>query len=39
MLKIDSETMTISMTRGDTVDIIFSAVNEEGELFHPTKNG
>lgn len=38
MLKIDSETMTISMTRGDTVDIIFSAVNEEGELFHPTKN-
>lgn len=25
MLKIDSETMTISMTRGDTVDIIFSA--------------
>lgn len=38
MLKIDSQTMTISMTRGDTVDIIFSAVNEEGELFHPTKN-
>lgn len=38
MLKIDSETMTISMTRGDTVDIIFSAVNEEGELFHPTRN-
>ena len=26
MLKIDSETMTISMTRGDTVDIIFSAM-------------
>lgn len=38
MLKIDSETMTISMTRGDTVDIIFSAVNEEGELFHPTRD-
>lgn len=38
MLKIDSNTMTISMTRGDTVDIIFSAVNEEGNLFHPTKN-
>lgn len=38
MLKIDSQTMTISMTRGDTVDIIFSAVNEEGDAFHPTKN-
>lgn len=38
MLKIDSETMTISMTRGDTVDIIFSAINEEGESFHPTRN-
>lgn len=25
MLKINSETMTISMTKGDTVDIIFSA--------------
>lgn len=36
MLEIDSGTMTISMTRGDTVDIIFSAINDKGEAFHPT---
>lgn len=28
MLKIDTETMTIAMTRSDTVNIVFSAVDK-----------
>ena len=35
MLKIDSENMTIAMTRGDTAKIMFSAVDEEGTPYEP----
>ena len=38
MFKIDSENMTIYLTRGDSASIIFSAKSDEGEQFHPTKN-
>lgn len=38
MFKIDSENMTIYLTRGDSASIIFSAKTDEGEYFHPTKN-
>lgn len=35
MLKIDSENMVISMTRGDTANIVFSAVDDEGNEYEP----
>ena len=38
MLKIDEETMWISMTRADSENIVFGAKNKAGEDFHPTKN-
>lgn len=37
MLKIDTDKMWILMTRGDTEDIVFGAVNKEGDPFHPTQ--
>lgn len=36
MLKIDKDTMTIFLTRGNSANIVFSAKDEEGEEFHPT---
>lgn len=36
MFKIDNETMTIYLTRGNSATIIFSAKDEEGNDFHPT---
>lgn len=35
MLKIDSEKMIIAMTRGDTANIVFSAVDEQGTTYVP----
>ena len=35
MLKIDSEKMIIAMTRGDTANIVFSAVDEQGNTYNP----
>ena len=35
MLKIDSEKMIIAMTRGDTANIVFSAVDDEGKTYDP----
>ena len=35
MLAIDTTTMTIKMTRGDTATIVFSAVDEEGTAYTP----
>ncbi len=36
MLKIDKDTMTIFLTRGNSANIVFSAKNEDDEEFHPT---
>lgn len=38
MLKIDSEKMIIAMTRGDTANIVFSAVDEQGTVYTPVLN-
>lgn len=38
MLKIDSEKMIIAMTRGDTANIVFSAVDEQGTTYVPVAN-
>lgn len=38
MLKIDSEKMIIAMTRGDTANIVFSAVTEEGVTYVPQEH-
>lgn len=38
MLKIDSEKMIIAMTRGDTANIVFSAVSEDGVTYNPVTN-
>ena len=38
MLKIDSEKMIIAMTRGDTANIVFSAVTEQGVEYVPVLN-
>ena len=35
MFKIDTSTMTIYLTRGNSATIIFSAKDEAGEYFHP----
>lgn len=35
MLKIDTETMTISMTKGDAEYIVFSAEDDEGQEYVP----
>lgn len=37
MLNIDTEKMLIEMTRGDTVSIVFSAVDGEGTAWNPTQ--
>ena len=36
MFRIDKDTMTISLTRGNSATIIFSAKDEEDNDFHPT---
>lgn len=36
MLSIDTTTMTIALTRGDTASIVFSAKDKEGRTFLPT---
>lgn len=36
MIKVDTETMWIYLTRGDSAIIVFSAENEKGEPFHPS---
>lgn len=36
MLKIDAENMMICLTRGDTANIVFSAVDDQGQTFVPT---
>lgn len=38
MLKIDSDNMIIAMTRGDTANIVFSAVDEQGTSYTPVLN-
>ena len=38
MLKIDTETMMIELTRSDSAWIVFSAVNSEGVPYEPTNN-
>ena len=38
MFKVDSENMTIYLTRGDSASIVFSAKDENGQIFHPTAN-
>lgn len=38
MLKIDSEKMMICLTRGDTANIVFSAVDEQGTTYTPVVN-
>ena len=36
MLSIDTKTMTISLTRGDTASIVFSAVDKNGTTYVPS---
>jgi hypothetical protein len=36
MVKVDTKTMWIYLTRGDSAIIVFSAENEGGEPFHPS---
>ena len=36
MLKIDTEKMMICLTRGDTANIVFSAVDEAGTTYDPS---
>lgn len=36
MLAIDTTTMLIALTRGDTASIVFSAVDKEGNLWNPS---
>lgn len=36
MLKIDTETMMIELTRGDSASIVFSAVDKDGNPWNPT---
>lgn len=35
MLQIDTETMMIALTRGDSASIVFSAVTPDGQEWHP----
>lgn len=37
MLNIDTETMLIELTRGDTASIVFSAVDKDGDPWNPTE--
>lgn len=37
MLNIDTTTMLIELTRGDTASIVFSAVTSDGTAWHPTE--
>ena len=36
MLNIDTETMMIELTRGDSASIVFSAVDDEGNAWNPS---
>ena len=36
MLNINTDTMLIELTRGDSASIVFSAVNDEGETYTPS---
>ncbi len=38
MLKIDSEKMMICLTRGDTANIVFSAIDDTGTSYTPVLN-
>ena len=38
MLNIDTETMLIELTRGDTASIVFSAVDKDGKTYDPSVN-
>lgn len=38
MFKIDSENMIIYLTRGDSASIVFSAKDENGQVYHPNTN-
>ena len=38
MLKIDTEKMMICLTRGDTANIVFSAVDEQGTTYPPQEH-
>ena len=38
MLKIDTEKMMICLTRGDTANIVFSAVDDQGQEYTPVAN-
>ena len=38
MLKIDAEKMMICLTRGDTANIVFSAVDDQGNTYTPVLN-
>lgn len=37
MLKIDTETMLIELTRGDSASIVFSAVDGDGTTWNPSE--
>ena len=37
MLNIDTETMLIELTRGDTASIVFGAVDDSGTAWNPTE--
>lgn len=37
MLKIDTQTMLIELTRGDSANIVFSAVDGDGNTFVPSE--
>jgi hypothetical protein len=39
MLNIDTTTMLIELTRGDTANIVFSAVDKDGETWTPDAAG
>ena len=39
MLKVDTETMMICLTRGDTANIVFGAVTKEGDPWNPDTDG
>ena len=38
MLKIDTEKMMICLTRGDTANIVFSAIDDTGTSYTPVLN-
>ena len=38
MLKIDTENMMICLTRGDTANIVFSAIDDTGQTYTPVEH-